>query len=219
MKKFLHKYRHAWTLLYVFIYMAWFMWLERTITPDTPYTNIHVWIDDYIPFCEWFIIPYVLWFLYIPLVMGFVFFTSRSEFYKASAYMFIGMSICLFICTVWPNGQDLRMDEFTRNNICTRIISFIYTADTNTNVFPSIHVFNSVGAVILIFKNHILKKYKWVKIGSIVLSTLIILSTMFLNQHSIVDVIGGLVLGAIMYLLVYGIKWSKIRKKLRRRRK
>ena len=214
-KKFFIKYRHAWTVLYFPIYMLWFTWLERTVTPETTYTNIHVYFDDLIPFCEWFVIPYVLWFVYIFVVMAFVLFTSRKEFYKASAYMFIGMSVCLLICTVWPNGQDLRVDEFTKDNVLTSLMGFIYHADTNTNVFPSIHVYNSVGAVILIFKSHILKNYKWVKASSVVLSTLIILSTMFLKQHSVIDVLGGLALGAIMYIPVYAIDWDKVMEAMR----
>ena len=94
-------------------------------------------------------------------------------------------------------------------------MGFIYSTDTNTNVFPSIHVYNSVGAAILIFKSHILKKYNWVKISAVVLSTLIIMSTVFLKQHSIVDVFGGLIWAALMYIPVYCVNWSKVREALK----
>lgn len=212
-KQFLIKYHHAWTVLYFPIYMAWFTWLERNITPETSYTNIHVSFDDMIPFCEWFVIPYVLWFLYIFVVMAFTLFTSREEYYKASAYLFIGMSMCLLICTIWPNGQDLRVEQFDDDNMLTSLMGFIYNADTNTNVFPSIHVFNSVGAVIILCKSHVLKNKNWIKIAAGILSTLIILSTMFLKQHSVIDVLGGLALSAIMYIPVYAVDWAKIRKR------
>ncbi|MBQ2745027.1 MAG: phosphatase PAP2 family protein [Lachnospiraceae bacterium] len=212
-KKLLCKYSHAWTLLYFFVYMTWFMWLEKTVTPDSAYTNIHVKIDDMIPFCEWFIIPYLLWFVYVVVVVAFVFFTSRKEFYQASAYLFIGMSICLLICTVWPNGQDLRIEEFTNDNILTSLMSMVYHADTNTNVFPSIHVYNSVAVVVMLCKSHKLKNVTWVKIAAGILSILIILSTMFLKQHSVVDAIGGIVLAVVMYIPVYGIDWTNMRAK------
>lgn len=209
-KKFFIKYSHAWTLLYFFVYMAWFMWLEKTITPDSQYTNIHVAIDDMIPFVEWFIVPYLMWFIYIVVVVAFVLFTSREEYYKASAYLFVGMSICLLICTIWPNGQDLRVEEFTNENIFTKLMAFVYHADTNTNVFPSIHTYNSVCAVVILCKSHKLKNVKWIKIVAGVLSTLIILSTMFLKQHSIVDALGGLALAAIMYIPVYKVDWASV---------
>lgn len=210
-KAFLKKYSHAWTLLYFPIYMLWFTWLERTVTPDTPHTNIHIYFDDLIPFCEWFVIPYVLWFVYIFVVMAFVLFTSREEFYRASIYMFVGMSMCLLICTIWPNGQDLRVDGFENENILTSLMAFIYNTDTNTNVFPSIHVYNSVGAVILLCKSHLLKNENWIKISATVLSTFIILSTMFLKQHSVIDVLGGLALSALMYIPVYAVDWAKVK--------
>lgn len=212
-KKLLVKYSHAWTLLYFFVYMAWFLWLERTVTPDSAYTNIHVKFDDMIPFCEWFVIPYLLWFVYIVVVVAFVFFTSRREFYRASAYLFIGMSICLLICTIWPNGQDLRVEEFTNDNILTSLMAIVYHADTNTNVFPSIHVYNSIAAVIMLCKSHKLKNVTWIKIAAGILSVLIILSTMFLKQHSVVDVLGGIALAAVMYIPVYCIDWSSIKVK------
>lgn len=210
MKAFIKKYSHAWTLLYILIYIPWFYTLERTITPQSDFTNLHVAFDDMIPFCEWFIIPYVIWFVYIPIVVAFVLFTSKDEFYYASAYLFIGMSVCLLICTLWPNGQDLRVESFVNDNFCTKIMGFIYTADTNTNVFPSIHVFNSVGAFIVLCKSHKLKDKVWIKICSGILSILIILSTMFLKQHSVVDVIGGITLSILMHVFVYAINWSKI---------
>ncbi len=210
MKEFIKKYSHAWTLLYIFIYMPWFCLLERTITPSSHFTNMHVPFDDVIPFCEWFIIPYILWFLYIPAVILYELFKSKKEFYYASAYLFIGMTICLLICTLWPNGQDLRVEEFTNNNILTSIMGFIYNADTNTNVFPSIHVFNSVAAFIIICKSESLKGKKLLKVSAAILSILIILSTMFLKQHSVLDVIGGIALSGIMYVGVYAVNWEKI---------
>ena len=57
------KYRHAWVLLYGFIYMPWFIWLEKHVRQG--YYLIHSPLDDYIPFVEYFIVPYFLWFVFI----------------------------------------------------------------------------------------------------------------------------------------------------------
>ena len=54
----LYKYRHAWLLSYAFIYLPWFMFLERTVTRD--YHIMHASLDDLIPFNEYFIVPYFL---------------------------------------------------------------------------------------------------------------------------------------------------------------
>lgn len=206
MKKIITKYGHIWTVLYALIYMPWFAWLEKSVKT---YTLLHTRLDDMIPFCEYFIIPYILWFAYVPVVMIYVFFTSKKEFYKASAYLFIGMTICLTICTIWPNGQDLRMD-IVNNNIFSNIVKVLYTTDTNTNVFPSIHVFNSIGVFLILCKSERMKDRYFIKISSFILTFLIILSTMFLKQHSVLDVLGGIVLGAVMYMFVYAIDYSKV---------
>ncbi len=212
-KKFIIEHRHVWTVSYVLLYMPWFLWLEGKVTPESSYYNIHIWLDDIIPFNELFVVPYILWFLYVPISMAYIALKSRDEFYKASAYLFIGMSICLFICTVWPNGQDLRIENLDIDkNIFTRIVGMIYHADTNTNVFPSIHSYNSFAIFMMLLESKFVSgKFRMpVLTGCGVLTTLIIVSTVVLKQHSIVDAIGGVVLGIIMYILVYKVKWKKL---------
>ena len=208
-KHLIGKYGHIWTVSYIFIYMPWFFWLEqRTV----PYTVVYSSLDKMIPFSEYFIIPYLLWFLYIPAVFIYFFFKSKEEFYNISKYMFIGMSIALLICTIWPNGQELRLDLNGHDNIFAKIVSWIYTTDTNTNVFPSIHVFNSIGAFVAIAKSQIIPKKHWVRYGAFILTVLICMSTVMLKQHSILDVVGGIGLSIVMYILVYGLDMVSARR-------
>lgn len=208
-KKELHKYKHAWPLLYVFIYMPWFLILENTYTADYPGLHIiHCPLDDIIPFCEWFVIPYLLWFLYLPAIFLFLFYHSKNEFYRMCAYEFTGMSIALLVCTIYPNGLQLRLDDLGRNNILTDLVSFLYTADTSTNVCPSIHVFATISAHICLVKSPHMKELKSrqrIKKLSFVMTILICLSTVFLKQHSVVDLICGVILAFGLYFVVF--KW------------
>lgn len=208
MKEFFKKYSHAWTLLYVFIYMPWFVWLEQHVTTD--YHVIHMAIDDKIPFCEYFIIPYFLWFLFVPAVMIYEFFYSKREFYEACAFLFIGMTVFLILCTVWPNGLNLRQDISYRDNLCADLVRTLRKTDTSTNVFPSIHVFNTLGCLVVLCKSKGMKQHPVIKLLAGILSVLIVLSTVFLQQHSVADVIGGFALAAIMYLLVYIPNWTRL---------
>ena len=61
LKELFKKYNHAWVLLYALIYMPWFTYLERHVT--AAFYLIHSPLDDYIPFVEYFIVPYLLWFV------------------------------------------------------------------------------------------------------------------------------------------------------------
>lgn len=202
------KYNHAWVLLYLFIYAPWFIYLEKTVT--TKYTPIHIGLDDLVPFNEFFVIPYYLWFAYVAIPIALFFFTSKEDFYKTCAFLFIGMTICLTIYTIWPNGQDLRPTTFARNNMFVNIVKKLYGTDTCTNVCPSIHVFNSIGIHIAIAQSKYFKNKRWLRHSSLILCVLICLSTVFLKQHSVFDGIAAIILSVVMYLIVYVPDYSKL---------
>lgn len=201
MKKFFLKYKFIWpAILYFIFYMIWFVLLEIHNVSD--YYSISCALDEYIPFCEYFIIPYLAWFIYIPAIFVFVIKRSKNEFYRMCAYMFTGMTICLIIYTVFPNGQDFRI-EATRDNFFTHLVNLLYTADTNTNCFPSIHVFNSLSAHICFVKSSYMPKGHRMSTVSFVLMLLICLSTLFLNQHSVLDLLAGALLSFILYFVMF----------------
>ncbi len=208
---FLKKYNHVWTLLYIAIYMPWFMWLEKTVT--TEFHLVSMPVDYKIPFCEYFIIPYFMWFLFVPAIVGYEFFYSKKEYYQCCAYLFSGMTIFLIICTIWHNGLDLRQDISYNNNLCARLVKMLYKTDTSTNVFPSLHVFNTLGCLVALYKSKGVKDKAWLKVIATIIGILIILSTMFLKQHSVWDVIGAFALAAILYPIVYVIPWGKAKQK------
>ncbi len=205
LKAFFVKYRHGIPLLiYLAIYLAWFAWLEQTNVRN--YKVIHVAMDDYIPFCEVFIIPYLLWFAYVSIVVVYLFFKNKQEYYKTCAFLFTGMTVFLIISTLWPNGHHLRPDVLPRDNCFTWLVEGLWAVDTPTNLWPSIHVFNSMGAHFAVMQSRDLAATKWggrLKVVSGILAVSIILSTVFLKQHSMFDVATGLLMGSVMYVLVY----------------
>lgn len=195
-------------LIYMIIYFSWFGYLERTITKH--YTVIHVPLDDYIPFCEIFIIPYLLWFVYVALAIVIMLFTNKNDYVRCCIFLFTGMTIFLIISTLWPNGHHLRPYDMPRDNIFTQMIAQLYQTDTSTNIWPSIHVYNSIGAHLAIAKCEILKKHKVLRAGSFILCVSIILSTVLIKQHSVFDMITAFILAGVMYKLVYATAWSTI---------
>ena len=198
---FLEKNKHACLLLYLMIYFPWFHHLEKTVT--THFHVIHVALDDYIPFCEYFIIPYFLWFAYVAWSVLYFYFKNKDEYFRLCGMLFSGMTIFLIVSTIYPNGHYLRPVYFDHNNIFIQMVKMLYAADTPTNLFPSIHVYNSIAVNIAVWHSINFKEKKWVRFGSSILMVLIILSTMFLKQHSVFDVVTGIVLSVFMYSLVY----------------
>ena len=139
--EFLYKYWHAALLLYFFPYMMWFGWLQQN---TRPVIWVCSWIDGYIPFLEIFVVPYLIWFFYVAAAMAYFLFRSRAEFLKLCTFLFTGMTICLLIYTILPNGQFLRPLVFKRENIFTDLVRTIYLMDPSFNVCPSIHCLNSI---------------------------------------------------------------------------
>lgn len=201
-KNFCKKYRHGIPLIaYGIIYLSWFAWLEKNVTKN--YRVIHMAVDDYIPFQEIFIIPYLLWFVYIAAVVLFFFFKDKNDYYRVCTFLFTGMTVFLVISTLWPNGHHLRPAALPRDNVFTRMVQALWQTDTPTNLWPSIHVYNSLGAHFAVMHSRKLENKKGIRLCSLVLCCSIILSTVFLKQHSVFDVLTAFGMAAIMYLLVY----------------
>lgn len=196
------KYSHAWVFLYTLVYVSWYLYLERTVVRS--YNLIHCRLDDLIPFNEYFVIPYFYWFIYMIVGCLYFFFKDRDEFYRYAFFITIGMSTCLLICQIYPNGTNLRPALEIEKNWATRLVGFIYKVDTDTNVFPSIHVYNSLGTHIAIMKSRYLQKNIRIRMFSGFSCLIISLSTVFLKQHSALDVLAACMLAALMYVLIYG---------------
>ncbi|MCR4961813.1 MAG: phosphatase PAP2 family protein [Lachnospiraceae bacterium] len=182
------------------IYLTWFFIIESHVNT---YMIIHTSLDDKIPFCEFFVIPYYIWFGYVVACVMLAFFTDLETYWKTVLFLVTGMTIFLVISTLWPNGQNLRPLVFERDNLCTGLVEKIYSADTPTNLWPSIHVYNSIGSHLCIMNCSATKNKKWARAISFVTAILIILSTMFIKQHSCFDVTTAIIMAIVMTLIVY----------------
>ena len=176
------------------------------------YYLIHSPLDDYIPFVEYFIVPYLLWFIFLGIGTFYLFFKDKKEFLRMALFQIIGMTVFLIVCTVFPNGLQLRPETFARDNLFTDLVKFVYTVDTPTNVLPSMHVFNSVGICIGLSRIDSLRSRKWPLVCVHLLTVLIVLSTVFLKQHSVTDVIAALAMSGILYQIVYAYEARRERK-------
>ena len=184
---------------YLVFYLIFFNLLEKSIL--VPDLVLHCALDDMIPFCKYAIIPYYLWFAWIPCTLFYLlWFNDRREFWRLCLPLFAGMTLSLLFCAIVPNGVDLRPARIAGNDIFTRLVRGLWRTDTSTNVFPSIHVFNSVTLVLAYHRCARLRdrKWLWVKICADVLCVAIILSTLLLKQHSVIDAAAGVVLAVVL---------------------
>ena len=203
-RKLWEQYKHLIPLLaYMLFYMTWWTHLEDTVTND--YRIIHMGIDDHIPFLEVFIIPYLAWFAYVSVTVLVLFFRdeTKKEYYRCLIFLCTGMTLFLLISTLMPNGHQLRPTVMPRDNVFTHMIMNLWRTDTPTNLWPSIHVYNSLGAHFAIANSKSFEHHKILRRASLILALSIILSTMFIKQHSFFDVLTAIGLASIMYVIVY----------------
>lgn len=205
--KFMHQNgRRFLLMLYTPLYLLCFTLLESS--SEHSYHVIHCPIDNMIPFCEVFIIPYFGWFIYMTFGLIFTIFQKNGrDFYHMATALFFGMTFFIIISYAYPNMLDLRPTVFPRHNFLTQLVADLYFVDTPTNVFPSIHVFNSVVIHHGMCRCDKFKTNPIYKHFSFVFTVLIILSTLFLKQHSVIDAGAGLLLALAMYPICYS-RWS-----------
>lgn len=193
-------------VLYMLFYCAGFLVIENW--NRLHYTVIHTVVDDMIPFCEWFIIPYLLWFLYVSGFTIYMLFTDEKSYHEICTYLAIGMTVFLVVSAVFPNILFLRPQTMPRDNVLTRICGILYAADTPTNVTPSIHVYNSIAVMIAAVRTDAKLFRSWFsKAAMAAIGLSIILATMFLKQHSFSDVVIATGLALCCYILVYKLEF------------
>lgn len=183
------QFRHLFLLLGWVVYFGLYFLTENLIPAEDCYP---VWckLDDYIPFNEWFVIPYVGWYVLIVISLGYFLLYNVENFKGLQTFIMITQGIAMVCYILWPTRQDLRPDVFPRENFLTWIMGTIYSFDTNTGVCPSLHVAYSIGIASAWLKETSAAWY--VKTVVVIFVILVCLSVAFTKQHSVVDIFAAL---------------------------
>ncbi len=195
------RFSHLKLLLGWVAYFAMYVLTENLI-PAEKCTPVHIWIDDIVPFCEWFLIPYVFWYFLCIFSLGWFALYNVDGFKRLQTYIIITQVVAMIIYILLPNRQDLRPEVFPRDNFLTDCVRFLYSMDTNTGVCPSLHVGYSLGIASVWVKEKTVSR--GFKAGIVAVVVLICLSVMFVKQHSAADVLAALPMCLLAEALVYG---------------
>lgn len=200
------EFSHLYLLLGWVGYFALYFLTENLIPVENCYP-VHCFLDDIIPFCEWFLIPYVFWYALIVISLLYFALYDVDSFKKLQTYIMITQAVAMAVYIIFPNCQNLRPAEFPRDNFLTDCIGVLYAFDTNTGVCPSLHCAYSIGIGSVWLKA---KNVSWIwKVFVIVSVILICLSTMFIKQHSAVDFFAALPVCLLAEILVFKVFYKK----------
>lgn len=158
-------------------------------------------IDNLIPVATFFIIFYIScypWWYISPLVVAN---TNKKRFYNWSLTCIICFMIAGIIFLVIPT--TITRPKIENNNIFDWLTNLTYLSDSPErpiNLFPSFHVLVSWFCYIGVRNQKNI--HLWYRISALIYAILIILSTQFIKQHYIVDLVSAIVLAETVFYIV-----------------
>ena len=193
------RFSHLLLLVGWIVYFALYFLTENLIPAEACHL-VHSRLDDIIPFREEFVIVYCFWYLLVFGSLLYYLLYDRERFVRLQVYIMFTQAAAMIVYILWPSIQDLRPAVFPRENFFTWVLSLIYAFDTPTGVCPSLHVAYSMGiASTWLGDRYASRRFKvFVTAAAVVIS----LSTMFVKQHSAVDVIAAVGLGLAAEIFV-----------------
>jgi membrane-associated phospholipid phosphatase len=134
--------------------------------------------------------------LYLFLIFLPVFVVRQPDHIRATVWAYLMVWSAAYICfLVYPTVAP-RPAEVAGNGFLDWGLRFLYAADTPYNCFPSIHVAHSFVSALTCYRVH-----RRVGVAATVCAALVALSTLFAKQHYIVDVLAGITLAGVAYVL------------------
>ncbi|MFD2673164.1 phosphatase PAP2 family protein [Marinicrinis sediminis] len=204
--------RKAFPLVFMFAISACSATYGLVNSGDRPIHIVKFGIDDYIPFWEIFILPYIVWgpFIFVSLVV--LCFLHREEYYKYIFNSVVGHIICYIVYLTYQT--HVPRPEITEDTFLLNLVKYIYANDPPYNCLPSIHVLTTW---LLMRAFQPVKMPTWVKASINTLCILIYLSTLFVKQHYIPDIIAAIALAEVLIFTTNAatakIKKSRAQKK------
>ena len=162
-------------------------------------------IDGRIPFLAWMIVIYFGCFAFWAVNYTLILRTERRGTYRFMRAELLGKLICFAFYVAVPT--TLTRAEITGTGCFAALMRMLYTVDAPDCLFPSLHCFVSWMCVIgLRGKPEI---PQWYRALSAVIAIVVFASTLTTKQHVIVDVISGVVLAELVWLVSGAIEKRK----------
>ena len=175
--------------MYWCFYLGAFFFVEKTVRE--PVLMVHCFLDDRIPYCRYMLVFYLLWFPFIAFtILYYVLFESEDKVKVLMRQLAVPMTLTLVWYLLVPNGTDVRSQAVSGTDVFSLIMELLWKTDPPTNVCPSIHVF------VTLLLNHAMHttsaRNRVLETVSSILCIGICASTLFLKQHSVIDVLAGI---------------------------
>lgn len=164
-------------------------YFTKLITGSGHHFDFTTAVDQMIPFVPVWILAYIF-IAYFQWGVGYYLIACQD---KKTMIFIVGAEIMakipsLIIFLLIPT--TMARPDVTGTDVFSFLVRFIYLSDTPDNLFPSYHVLESymLLRILPMMKN----APEWYKKMTPAATLLVILSTVFVKQHVIVDILGGI---------------------------
>ncbi|QHW33755.1 phosphatase PAP2 family protein [Paenibacillus rhizovicinus] len=161
-------------------------------------------MDRAIPLVKIFVLPYSVWIFYIYVCLIYFFMKDPAVYRRALITYVTCALICYGIYLVFQT--TVPRPDLTGNDPITRLLMFVYHRDEPFNCFPSIHCFSSYMVMKALYESKFRTRLNQTLIYG--MSTLIIVSTFLIKQHTLLDAACGILLADIVYRVLLRIERS-----------
>jgi len=174
-------------------------------TPHGKVHNLSTVFDVNIPFVKVFIIPYITWYLFTYIIFFYIYLKNKKIYLRTiityAACLVLSYSIFYFFQTTVPRPY------LAENDIFTNLVRLIYKFDKPFNCFPSIHVLSCY----LIIKSikQLKNQNNFAKPFIYFICLLIILSTLFVKQHVLLDILCAILLVEVVEKPIFKFNWER----------
>lgn len=192
-------------LILLLVLYETFMYLITKLTP-MDVDLIGNYLDNKIPFVSQFVYAYISWYAML-FIIPYIFYKKNvNSFNKYYIVILLCITLVSFIYMFYPT--TINRADILLSGISGKLVNLIYKIDTPVlNCFPSMHCLVSFVFIYVSLGDKNISKY--LRIFIVLWSVLVILSTLFIKQHVLVDVISAFVLSILVYKLVGKIKFFK----------
>lgn len=181
-------------------------------------------LDSQIPLIPWFVYPYFLTFPLGLFTFFYLAYKDKKAFYTMYISLILSFAISGFFYTF---GQTVfTKPDFEPKTFTDKFVVWTWGATNPVNCFPSQHCFMAFAMIIACVSAKEEKMNIFFKIFTIITSILIVLATVFIRQHFVLDIVASFIimfpifaiahvfnLGEKLMLKIEKIKERKLNKK------
>lgn len=135
--------------------------------------------------------------LYMFLIVLPVLVVREEAHIRRTFWAYLAVWITAYVCfLVYPTVAP-RPPEVVGDGFAVWGLRFLYDADPPYNCFPSLHVAHSFVSALTCYRLH-----RRLGLVTLLFASVVAVSTVFTKQHYIADVVGGIVLAFVAYVLI-----------------